>query len=226
MELRFYFIPLRRWWWLVLLPTLVVGGIGLATYQRPAITYGTTVRFTASLPPTLQSNGFDPNYYSWLTSEYIVGSLADWIKTGAFAQAVSDELAARGKTIPPAAIQGALASDYVRSQLVLFVNAGNPDDAQAIAEAAIKVLQTRNANAFPQLGGVNALVTPLDSPNVGAAPPGLRSMLDLPIRLGLGLAVGLALAYLAHYLDPFIRAKSDIELLGLKVLGEIPGKQR
>jgi len=47
-------------------------------------------------------------------------------------------------------------------------------------------------------------------------------MLDLPIRLGLGLGVGLALALLTHYLDPFIRAKGDIEVLGLSVLAEIP----
>jgi len=57
---------------------------------------------------------------------------------------------------------------------------------------------------------------------VGASAPGLRAMLDLPIRLGLGLAVGVALAFLAHYVDPFVRNKQDIEALGVKVLGEIP----
>ncbi len=225
MELRTLLLILRRWWWLILLPALIIGAIGLATYQTPPTTYGTTVRFTASLPPTPNGQGFDPNYYSWLTSEYIVGSLSDWIKTGAFAQAVSDELAGRGVTIPAPAVQGALASDYIRSQLLLYVNSGNPDDARAIAEAAIAVLQTRNADAFPQLGGVNAVVTALDQPNVGASVPGLRSMLDLPIRLGLGLVVGLALAFAAHYLDPFIRSHDDVQLLGLSVIGEIPRKK-
>lgn len=223
MELRLYLNLLRRWWWLALLPAIVIGGIGFATYDRPPTAYGATVRFTASLPPTVTGDGgFDPNYYSWLTSEYIVGSLSDWIKTGAFAQAVSDELAAQGKTISASVVQASLASDYVRSQLVLFVNTGSADDTRAIAEAAIEVLRTRNADAFPQLGGVNAVVNALDTPNVGASSPGLRSMLDLPIRLGLGLAVGLALAFAAHYLDPFIRSKDDVELLGLKTLGEIP----
>ena len=222
MELRTTLLILRRWWPLILLPAVVIGGVGLATYQRPPTTYGATVRFTASLPPSFTGAGFDPTYYSWLTSEYIVGSLSDWIKTGAFAQAVSDELAAQGKTIPGPAVQSALASDYVRSQLILFVNTGDPDEAQAIASAAIKVLQTRNADAYPQLGGVNAVVNALDAPTVGASTPGLRAMLDLPIRLGLGLGVGLALALLTHYLDPFIRAKGDIEVLGLSVLAEIP----
>ena len=222
MELRAYFRILRRWWLLVLLPALIVGGVGLATYQRLPATYGATIRFTASLPPTLKGQGFDPNYYSWLTSEYIVGSLSDWIKTGSFAQAVSDELAAQGKTIASPVVQAALSSDYVRSQLILFVNTGSTEDTFAIAGAAVKVLQTRNADAFPQLGGVNAVVTALDTPSVGLSTPGLRSLLDLPIRLGLGLAVGLALAFAAHYLDPFIRTRDDVLQLDLKVLAEIP----
>ena len=217
MELRLYLSILRRWWWLVLIPALVVGAVGLATYRRPPTTYGATVRFNASLPPALGSSGFDPTYYSWLTSEYIVGGLSDWIKTSAFAQAVSDELAAQGKTLG-----ASFASDYVRSQLVLFVNGGDPGSVKAAAEAAITVLQNRNAEAFPQLGGANAAVTVLDVPTVNVSSPGLRSLIDLPLRLGLGLAVGVALAFLAHTLDPFLRSKHEIEALGLKVLGEIP----
>jgi len=222
MELRLYLNILRRWWPLVVIPALVVSAVGLLTYRRPPTTYSATIRFTASLPPTFSEDGFDPTYYSWLTSEYIVGNLADWIKTGAFAQMVSDDLASGGKTIPADVIRGSLASDYVRSQLVLFVNAGDAESTRAIADSAITVLRTRNAEAFPQLGGQNAMVTALDTPTVGASTPGLRSLLDLPIRLGLGLGVGLTLAFVAHYFDPFIRDRRDVEVLDLKVLGEIP----
>lgn len=225
MELRLYFSILRRWWPLIALPALAIITVGLATYRQPPTTYGATIRFTASLPPTYSGSGFDPTYYSWLTSEYIVGNLSDWIKTGAFAQMVSDDLAARGKTIPADVIRGALASDYVRSQLVLFVNAGDADSAKAIADSAITVLQTRNAETFPQLGGQNAMVMALDTPTVGTSAPGLRSLLDLPIRLGLGLGVGLALAFMAHYFDPFLRDRRDVESLDLKVLGEIPKRK-
>lgn len=223
MEIRLYLRILLRWWWLVAIPAFVVGAVGLSTYHRPPTTYGATVHFTASLPPTLTDNpGFDPSYTSWLTSEYIVGGLSDWVKTNAFATEVSEELSKQGKEIPPPDVQGSLASDYVRSQLVIFVNGGNADDVTAIANAAIVVLQTRNAETFPQLGGVNAIVTALDAPSVGASPPGLRAVLDLPIRLALGLAVGVALAFIAHYFDPFVRDKSEIESLGLHILAEIP----
>jgi capsular polysaccharide biosynthesis protein len=225
MELRLYLSILRRWWPLVSLPALAIITVGLATYRQPATTYGATIRLTASLPPTSNGSGFDPAYSSWLTSEYIVGNLADWIKTGAFAQMVSDDLAAHDKTIPADVVHGSLASDYVRSQLVLFVNAGDADTAKAIADSAITVLRTRNAETFPQLGGQNATVTALDAPRVGASVPGLRAMLDLPIRVGLGLGVGLALAFIAHYFDPFLRDRRDVESLDLKVLGEIPKRK-
>jgi capsular polysaccharide biosynthesis protein len=223
MAIRHYPILPSRWWWLVAIPALVIGAVGLLTYHRPPTTYGTTLRFSASLPPTLTDNpGFDPSYYSWLTSEYIVGGLSDWVKTNAFATEVSEELSKQGKEIPPSAVQGSLASDYVRSQLVIFINGDNANDVSAIANAAITVLQTRNAETFPQLGGVNAVVTALDAPAVGASSPGLRALLDLPIRLALGLAVGVALAFAAHYFDPFVRDKREIESLGLHVLAEIP----
>lgn len=225
MELRLYFKILLRWWWLVLIPIVVIGAISLITYRRPATTYNTKIRFSASAPPSIGSApGFDPTYYSWITSEYIVGALSDWSKTGAFAQAISDELAKQGKVIPANAIQGSLASDYVRSTLTLYVNGGDADDVRAIANAATTVLQKRNADVFPQLGGNNAIVNALDTANVGSSSPGLRDSLDLPIRLILGVAVGVACAFLAHYFDPFIRERKDIEALGIKVTAEIPKK--
>ena len=150
MELHTYYTILRRWWWLALIPTIIIGLVGVATFRRAATTYSTKIRFSASTPPAFESApGFDPTYYSWLTSEYIVGSLSDWTKTSSFAQAVSDELSKQGKNISASTIQGSLASDYVRSQLTLYINGATADDVSAIANAAITVLQTRNASVFP-----------------------------------------------------------------------------
>jgi capsular polysaccharide biosynthesis protein len=67
-------------------------------------------------------------------------------------------------------------------------------------------------------------VTPLDVPSIGSSSVGLRDSLDLPIRLILGVAVGFACAFLAHYLDPFVRERKDVEGLGINVIAEIPKK--
>jgi hypothetical protein len=34
--------------------------------------------------------------------------------------------------------------------------------------------------------------------------------------------VGVALAFAAHYLDPFVREKDELEKMGLRVIAEMP----
>ena len=43
--------------------------------------------------------------------------------------------------------------------------------------------------------------------------------------MALGLAAGVALALLAHYFDPFVRDRHDLEQLGLPVLGDLPRRR-
>ncbi len=223
MELLEYLRIARRWWWLIALPAVVVAAFGLATYRAPAAAYAGSVRYTASQPPAVAAGqGYDPNYYAWLTSEYIVTALKDWVKTNEFAQAVSAELAARGQPVDPGALGGALTTDNARSILVVSVTWGDAAQVPAILEAVTAVLQTQNASAFPQLGGLAAEVEPLDAPTVAPVGPGLRARLDLPLKLAVALAAGVGLALLAHYLDPYVRDRRELEALGWPVVGEIP----
>ena len=181
------------------------------------------MRYTASQPAALASNpNYDPNYYRWLTSEYIVTNLRTWVQSGDFAQAVSAELAAQGKTIPVDALRGGLSSDNARSILVVSFVSGDAGDVPAIFDAITTVLQRDNASVFPQLGGLAAVVQPLDPPGVVVVAPSLRARLDFPLKLAVGLVLGVALALLAHYFDPFVRDRRDLARLGLPVAGEIP----
>lgn len=228
MELKHSLKIALRWWWLILLPTVVVAIYGLATYRAPSGGYALSLRYTAGQPERRDVPSerlYDPNYYRWLTSEYIVNALKDWTRTGHFVAAVNAQLATTGSTMPPASISGA---DNVRSLLVVSLST-NLTDPQAAAEqlrqtaeAVTAVLQQQNAEVFPQLGGQAAVVTPLDSPAPGPVPPSLRARLELPLKIGLGFVVGVALAFAAHYLDPFVREKDELEKMGLKVVGEMP----
>ena len=227
MELRSYFKILTRWWWLILLPPLVVGAYTLVKRQPAGTTYATTLRYTAGQPQPQAGSGYDPNYYRWLTSEYIIGGLKDWVKTGAFAQALSVEVTARGLNLSAGAVAGAIAAtDNQRSILVVYLSWPNDKELLTIADAVTAVLQTRNADVFPQLGGQLATVTPLDQPSVGPVPPSLRVRYDWLLKVGLGLAVGLALALVAHYFDPRVREKDELERLGVQVIVEIPKDRR
>jgi hypothetical protein len=92
--------------------------------------------------------------------------------------------------------------------------------------SAIAVLTEQNAQALPQLGGETAVLVQLDEPVVNQIPGGIRSQLDLPLRVALALAAGVGLALLAEYLDPTIRERRELEQIGLLVLGEIPREKR
>jgi capsular polysaccharide biosynthesis protein len=227
MELRDLLLILRRWWWLILLPAVAAAVYGAATYRPPATVYSASIRYTAGQPAGLdETTGYDPNYYRWLTSEYIATGLKDWVRTGSFAETVSAELANVGTPLVSGSLAGALGADNSRSILVVFVTWPDPTQAAAILNAATTVLQRDNALVFPQLGGLAAEVHPLDSPVAGPIGASLRARLDLPLKVALGLALGAALALAAHYLDPFVRSRRELEQLGMPVLGEIPGPRR
>ncbi len=203
MELRTYWHILARRWWLALIPAILVLGIGLATYDRPAPVYQVGVRFTVGYAP--ESAGtylYDRYYPAWLASEYIAGGLGDWVRTGDFASEVSHELEHQGVAIPTNALIGRFASDNKRSVVTMFITWSDPRQLEAIATAAIKVLQSKNAQAFPQLGQSGAVVRAVDPVNVGPVPLGLRAQLDLPVRVALALAAGIVLAFVAHYVWP------------------------
>ena len=219
MELRLLIKILLRRWWLVIVPPILVAFITVFTYQAPATAYATTLRFAVGYPPEANlASLYDRKYPAWLASEYIAGGLSDWAKTGDFAQAVANDA---GATVTAAEVAGSITSDHLRSIVVLYLNGGNADKLAAIGTSAIKVLQTRNSQVFPQ-NGEGATVTALDSVSIGAAPPSLRDRLDIPFRIALGLAFGVALAFIVHYFDPRLRDRNELDALGLSIIGEIP----
>lgn len=223
MEIRRYWEVLKRRWLLVLVPAIVVLGIGLLTYQPPVPVYTVGVRFIAGQAPTPGTELEDEErYYNWLTSEYIVNGLTDWVRGGEFATAVSQYLAGQGQNIPAVAIQAGLAADNARSMLTLSLSGANTKELAAMMDGVIAVLITQNAAALPQLGGENALLTQLDQPTVTQLPTGIRNQLDLPLRILLALLAGIGLALLVEYLDPTIRDRDELEEIGLEILGEIP----
>jgi capsular polysaccharide biosynthesis protein len=64
----------------------------------------------------------------------------------------------------------------------------------------------------------------IDAPRLIVQPGVRRGAFDVAVRTLLGLVVGIALAFLLHYLDDTIRDRADLErALGLPVMAELPG---
>ena len=220
-------MELRRYWLLALIPAALVLALGLATWRPAPTVYNAGVRFIVGQPPGAAAADFDEQrYYNWLASEYVVNGLTDWIRGGRFAAAVSERLAAQGIDAPPGLIQSGLAVDNARSMLTVSLTAADPALLQQMLAGVIAVLTEENAAALPQLGGQGAVLTQLDEPVVNPIAAGIRSQLDLPLRVALALLAGLGLALLAHYLDPTVRDRAELERLRLPVLGEIPKESK
>lgn len=227
MELRHTWTILRRYWLLALIPAVLVLVAGLATWRPAPTVYNAGVRFLVGQPPGAAAAEFDEQrYYNWLSSEYIVNGLTDWVRGGKFAEAVSARLAAQGVDVPPGAIQGGLAADNARSMLTISLSGGDPDTVMQMMNGVIAVVTEENATALPQLGGENAVLTQLDNPVVNAISPGIRSQLDLPLRVALALAAGVGLALLAHYVDPTVRDRDELARAGLPVIAVIPKEKK
>lgn len=225
MELRRYWQIVKRRWLLILIPVGVVALLTVATYQAPPTYYNVGMHYLVSQSPASGAATPDEQrYYNWLTSEYIVNGLTDWVQGSEFATAVSQQLAETGQDIPPGAIQGSLAADNVRSKLEISLNNPDPEALAAMIDAVTIVIQQQNGNALPQLGGETAVVVPFSEPVVNQISPGIRSQLDLPVRLLVALIAGIGLALLVEYVDPTIREARELEAIGLSVLAEIPKK--
>jgi len=222
MELRSFWQIFRRRWLLVLIPSLVVALLSAVTYQpKPAPGFNVGVNFIVAQAPNPGTELVDENrYYNWLGSEYIVNGLTDWAKSGKFKTAVSNQLAKENINVAPGSFS--VTADNVRSKLQVSIQHGDAETLAHIMDAAITVLGEQNAEALPQLGGETAVLVLLDDPIVTPVPRSLSSLLNIPLRIAIGIAAGLGLALLVEYLDPTIRSREEAEAMGFAVLGEIP----
>lgn len=217
---------LKRRWWLILIPAVVallLSLSGLRAALSPVASYNVAVKFTASARPTPNGTFQDQSYTPWLASEYAVNSIAAWMRTESFARELATALDKRGKSIPADTLRGAIVSDSGRSLMTFYLSRW-PDaaDAVLIGQAAIDVLTVRVDAYFPQFAAEKAVIVPLD--NVQATPNStpITERLSPLLRVGIGLALGIMLAFAVETLDRTVRGRPELESLGLAVIAEIP----
>jgi capsular polysaccharide biosynthesis protein len=225
MELREFWALLKRRWLVAVIPLAVVLAIGLATYRSPGPLYNAGVRFIVGQEPTESTTLSDEQRLAnWKASEYIVNTLADWVRGGQFAELVSQQLAGQGIAVTAQEIVAGTVSDSTRSMMVLSMTYGDAATLEQMLNSAAVVLKEANDLGLPQLGGQTADLVQMDPPIVNRVPPGITTQLQLPLRIGLALAAGIGLALLVDYLDPAVRGRRELESMGLPVIAEIPRK--
>lgn len=225
MELQEYWRVVVRYWWLTAALVLIVGAGSWLFRGQPAPQFSASVRFTIGVnaPPANAVQGYDPILTSFQASEYIRDDFVQVIQSDLFADDVNAQLSKMGESgikVTKGNISGAV--EKQRRLMSLTVVWNKADEAQKIADAAVKNLSENNAKYFAQLGAAGASVTVIDKPVASPVLPSLRERLDIPIRVAIAFFAGIALAFLLDYLDNSIRDARDAEGLGLRVVGEIP----
>ena len=216
----------RRRWWLILIPVAVALVVSLSSLRAmiaPPVNYGLAVKFTASAKPSSGGTFQDQSYTPWLASEYAVNSLAAWMRTESFSRELAQAAEKRGKPISAEALRSVIVSDSARSLMTFYLTAWpDPDVAKVIGQAAIDVLTTRVDAYFPQFAAAQAIIVPLDEVQPAPIAIPIAARLAPLGRIGIGLALGLVLAFALEFLDGSLRNRSEVETLGLSVIAEIP----
>jgi capsular polysaccharide biosynthesis protein len=144
------------------------------------------------------------------------------VRSQRFAEAVSSRLADQGITVPAASIGASTQPGKLHRILTVNVSWGDPTQLKAIADAVTATVTESSAEFFSQFSAEEADIRLIDPPVISQAGRSAREQLDLPLRIALALAAGVALAFLLHYLDDYVRERSDLEKLDIVVLGEVP----
>jgi capsular polysaccharide biosynthesis protein len=233
MELREYWTIIRRRWWLPIVLALltgVVSALQLRPWAPPPATYSAGLRFLVGVLPAAEQDvtAYDPRYYGWLTSEYLVDDFTEVVRSGLFANNVSARLAASGIAVPAGVIQGSAATGKQHRIIALTMSWGDRAQLEQIIAAAAAELTDSATSYFDQWGTGNAGITLLDGPAISENGPGVRERLELPLRVLLAALAGLGLIFLLHYFDQTIRTPADLAALGLQPLASIPpaGRRR
>lgn len=224
MELRQSWHLFARRWWIPVGLALLAAASSLLFTARAQERWLGTISLAISVPgqaPTPELFTFN-DYYTWVTSEYLVDDLSEIMKGRRFAE---DIAAVIGGTIPPETIMQGERTEKTHRVLTFSVEATDPETARQLASAAATVIQTKGGEYLAQLAQRNAVVQIVDGPQVNPVRPVSRTALDAGVRGALGLVLGIGLILLFEYLDPTVRTTRELEgVLGLPVLGEIPAE--
>ena len=225
MELRAYWAILRkRWAAPLLLPVLVAlfSAVQLRPWQEPPPSYSVTMRMLVGVLPLESAEAYDPRYYAWMTSEYLVDDFTEVLGTEMFAKAINARLAERGVSIPAGLIRANANTGKQHRIIRLTFTWDDAVALQAIADATVAELE-QNADAyFRQLGTQDAGVQVLDSPVVVRQGQSARERVEWPLRVLLAVVAGLGLAFLREYMDDTVRRRDQLEEMGLPVLVAVP----
>ena len=204
-----YLRTFRRFWWLVVVATLVGAGVGYATlfmttpqYQSTARLFVTTQSGT-SVGDAYQNNLFSQervvSYAGLATSEQVSARAVDQLKMPITAQELRSKITAT--PVPKTVLLDIAVSDPDPLKAQTYANAVSDQLVQLVSE-----LETSRRGGTPAAGAIL-----LDDANYPTAVGGLSLLTRVALGAAGGLVVGVLLAVLIGFLDSRVRGRDSIE---------------
>jgi len=231
-ELRGYWRVLKRRRWVVLgvtLVALIAAIVSVAALPQPLPSYQATVLLAVrpTNAPPLANNPYG-DYYTYIASEYLNDDILKIVESGAFNRFVSARYADRPEGPPRATIKG----EKAHRVMTFTISGDRGSDVLLVAQGIVELLREPRPGEpryLDQFSDQQPRVSVIQDPELTVQPGVRRGAFDVGVRTLLGLVVGIALAFLLHYLDDTVQDRREAEHhTGLPLLGEIPrpGRQR
>lgn len=211
MELYHYAAILRRYWLtVVILPILVaLISLGAALVQPPR--YGTIARIlvTRGVAPDDSTAG-----QTAAGEDSTAQDLAAIIAGMTFKRDLAEELARQGRPLDRAVVAPSISASNAQRVVTIAVATERPDDAVAIAQAAIALLQRQGLRYWGETRvndeqpGINVGVLDPPPPPVRLNGPSAIAR-EVALRTLVGLLAGIGLAFLRYAYDERLRYRAQ-----------------
>lgn len=213
MELTRYISLIRRWWWLLLVGTLVSGIASYSISKTLTPIYSSTATLLVNqtqVPGTIAYNDI-------LTSERLTRTYKELIDERPVMQEVIDRL---DLPFSRDELAGMISVSVVQDTqlLKLSVEDADPGLASSIANTAASVFIEQNTQNRLSRPGDVSIVEAATKPSSPVKPNVMMNTL-LAAAVGLLLAAGIAI--LIEYLDDTVKSPEDLEANGLLSLGGV-----
>jgi capsular exopolysaccharide synthesis family protein len=221
LDITDYLRIFRRYWWLVVLLTIIGAGIGYGTTRVVTPEYKSTATlFVAAQNGTTVAEAYQNNlfaeervisYAGLATSQQVAARAVDQLK----APITADQLRSKISAVP------------LGKTVLLEIGVTDPDPAQAQAYAGAVAdqligltaeLETSRRGGTPAAGAVL-----VDDANYPTEPLGMTPITRTILGVAGGLALGLVVAVLVGVFDRRLRAREPVEsVTGALVMGALP----
>jgi capsular exopolysaccharide synthesis family protein len=218
-ELRDYWLTIRRRWRLVVLAVVVSTGIaGLLTLQATPL-YASSARLFVATPSSDTGEAASGNTFA--ASRVL--SYVDQVTDRSLAVTVADNL---GGDIDPDVLQTQVSASAVPQTVNMLITAQDPDpeDARNIAQAYAEAIKSQVAVIEAPGNGEAApvRVTIINDATISTSPVSPNVTRNIALGILLGLLLGIGLAVLRELLDTTVSSSDDVaDVTPVPILGNI-----